>query len=159
MFSIIREKIVFSSSMVIEEGTIEQSLPGQDNRQFPRLRVNRQDASTIFIHNTERHTVVLVKQFRYAISSKVKAPVLELVAGKVDEGEEPLQAAIREAEEECGYRIRPENIRLTASFFVSPGYTSERFFLYHATVTNADKVSAGGGLEQENEYLEVIEMD
>lgn len=159
MTEIISEKILYSQHMQIQEGTIRQSLPGGATNTYTRWRLNRQDAAVVLVHNTETNTVVLVKQFRYAIAGKVKEPILELVAGKIDEGEQPLDAAIREAREECGYRIRPDQIRLVSSFFVSPGYTSEKFYLFHATVTNADRLSAGGGLEEEHEYLEVIELD
>lgn len=158
MTEIISEKILYSQHMEIEEGTIRQSGPGGKTGTYTRWRLNRQDAAVVLIHNTEKDTIVLVKQFRYAIAGKVKEPILELVAGKIDEGEQPLEAAIREAQEECGYRIRPGNIRLLSSFFVSPGYTSEKFYLFHATVSNADHVSHGGGLEEENEYLDVVEI-
>ena len=51
------------------------------------------------------------------------------------------------------------SIRPVLSCFTSPGYSSERFFFYYATVTDADKVSDGGGLEDENEYINVVEMN
>lgn len=159
MTEIISEKILYSQHMEIEEGTIRQSSPGGGADIYTRWRLNRQDAAVVLVHNTEKNTVVLVRQFRYAIANKVKAPILELVAGKIDEGEQPIEAAIREAEEECGYRIGPGQIRLLSSYFVSPGYTSEKFHLFYATVTNADRLAAGGGLEEENEYLDVVELD
>ena len=50
--------------------------------------------------------------------------------------------------EETGYRIRhPE---LIGRFFVSPGGTSERVFLYFAEVGNADRVGKGGGIDDED---------
>lgn len=155
MFKILKEKIVFDDKLIIEKAEIGND----DNNTFSRLRINRADASAVLILNTETDKIILTKQFRYAISSKVKEPILEIVAGRIDEGEEPLETAIREAEEEVGYRINPENIKLLISCFCSPGYTSELFYIYYATVTNADKVSEGGGLKNENEYISVIEIN
>ncbi len=83
---------------------------------------------------------------------------MELVAGKVDEGEDPFVTAIRETEEESGYVVPAERMKFMCTFFASPGYTTERYFLYLAEVTASDFTSKGGGLEEENEYIEKIEM-
>lgn len=155
MFKILKEEIIFNDRLIIEKAEISD----EHNNNFSRLRLKREDASAVLILNTETDKIILTKQFRYAISSKIKEPILEIVAGRIDEGEEPLQTAIREVEEEVGYRIASENIKLLVSCFASPGYSSECFYIYYATVTNANKISEGGGLETENEYISVVEMD
>ncbi|MES2284127.1 MAG: NUDIX hydrolase [Bacteroidota bacterium] len=154
MFKILKENTIFNDRLIIEKAEISD----ENNNNFSRLRLKREDASAVLILNTETDKVILTKQFRYAISSKIKEQLLEIVAGKIDEGEEPLQAAIREVEEEVGYRIKPENIQLLVSCFASPGYSSECFYIYYATVTNVDKISEGGGLKTENEHISVVEM-
>ena len=154
MFKVLSEKIVFDDKLTIEKAEIGN----ENNINFSRLRVKREDAAAVLILNTDTDKIILTKQFRYPISSKTKELILEIVAGRIDNGEEPLQAAIRESEEEAGYRINPRNIRLLVSCFASPGYSSERFYIYYATVNNADKISTGGGLKNENEYISVIEM-
>jgi ADP-ribose pyrophosphatase len=155
MCKVLNEKIIFNDKMIIEKAEIKD----ENDNNFFRLRLKRADASAVLILNTDTDKIILTKQFRYAISLKTKEPILEIVAGKIDEGEEPLQTAIREIEEEVGYRIKPKNIQLLVSCFASPGYSSECFYIYYATVTNADKVSEGGGLKNENEYISVIEMN
>jgi ADP-ribose pyrophosphatase len=154
MNKILNEKIIFNDHLIIEKGEINNG-----NTTFDRYRINRPDAAVILILNTENQKIILTRQFRYAIAGKVKEPIYEIVAGKIDAGEKPLAAAIRETEEETGYKVSPDHIKLLHTCFVSPGYTSERFYIYYATVVNADKVSKGGGLENENEHIEVIEMD
>jgi len=72
----------------------------------------------------------------------------------VDPGETPEQTAIRETEEESGYRIT--HPKLISTFFSSPGGTSERIFLYYAEVRNADRVEKGGGIDDED--IKVVEM-
>lgn len=154
MFKIIKEKNIFNDKLIIEEATINDPT----NKIVTKFRLSREDASAVLLINTESNKVILTKQFRYAISSKTTGQILEILAGKIDEGEEPLETAIREAEEETGYKIKYENIKLLATCFASPGYSSERFFIYYATVINSDKVSKGGGLKSETEYIEIVEL-
>lgn len=154
-FKVLKEKTVFKGKLKILEGQIGDG----SEPQFSRLCLKREDASVVLILNTDSNKVVLTKQFRYPITAKVSEEILEIVAGKVDEGEEPLTTAIRETEEETGYIIRPGQIKFLFSCFASPGYSSERFFVYYATVANQDKKIKGGGLESENEHIDVVEMD
>ncbi len=159
MHRIIHEKNVFKQSLSIEEGTIETETKTGGKETYTRLRVNRPDASAVFIFNEETQKVILTRQFRYAIASKVTSPILEIVAGKVDPGEAPDETAIRESEEESGYRIPRENLEHLASVFASPGYSSEKYHLYLAIVSNADKKTSGGGLEEEHESIEEVALD
>jgi len=153
-----KEKIVFDKALIIQEAHLETVSAGGKVLAYSRLRVKRVDAVAVFIYNTGSESVVLTRQFRYAISDRVSTPILELMAGKIDPGETPEQTALRESLEECGYRIRPEKLIPLASFFASPGYTSEKYHLFFAAVTSPDRVSQGGGLESENESIEVVEM-
>jgi nudix-type nucleoside diphosphatase (YffH/AdpP family) len=155
MTEIENEQIVYNKKLVIEEA----QLIGENNKKFSRLRLIREDAAAVLVINTDSNKVILTKQFRYPVAAKASEEILEIVAGKLDEGEEPMAAALRETEEEIGYRIKPKNIKLLVSCFASPGYSSERFFIYTATVTDEDKVSKGGGLAAENEQIEIIELD
>ncbi len=154
MSSVKDQKIILDDKLIVEEATITSA-----GETFKRLRVKRENASAVLILNTDTNKVVLTRQFRYPIHDKVKEPILEILAGKIDTGEEPLAAAIREAEEETGYRILPDHIQLLMSCFSTPGYSSENFYIYYATVTHNDKVSKGGGLPSENERIKVIEME
>jgi ADP-ribose pyrophosphatase len=152
--TILREKTVFNDKLVIEEGEIQAG-----NDTFTRLRVNREDAVAVLLLNTDTNKIILTRQFRYAIAHKTQEPILELVAGKMDKKEGAIDTAIRETEEETGYKVKKENIQVLLSCFVTPGYSSERFIVYYATVANADRASAGGGLKDEHEDIEVVEMD
>ncbi|MFY9309897.1 MAG: NUDIX hydrolase [Bacteroidia bacterium] len=150
-----KEKTVFKDHITIQEAWITD---GKD-KEFSRLYIRREDAAVVLIVNTDTNKVVLTRQFRCAVDSKINERILEIVAGKVDGDEEPMHTAIRESEEEAGYRIKTENIKFILSCFTSPGYSSERFFFYFATVTNTDKVAKGGGLKEENEYIDIAELD
>jgi nudix-type nucleoside diphosphatase (YffH/AdpP family) len=154
MSKVKRQEIVFKDRIIVEKGYF-----GEGEKEFNRLRINREDASVILVVNTETKNVILTKQYRYAASSKSDGMILEIVAGKIDkEGEDPNETALREIEEEVGYKAKPENLHFLFSCFTSPGYTSERFNYFYATVTNDDKISEGGGLKDENEDIEVVEV-
>ncbi|MEP0190501.1 MAG: NUDIX hydrolase [Erythrobacter sp.] len=91
--------------------------------------------------------VILVSQYRVPLSRFC----LEIPAGLVGdedggEGEDAGVAAARELEEETGYRAG--NLVMLGEFYSSPGMVSESFTLMRAT--QLEKVSEGGGLEDEN---------
>jgi len=155
MPKIIEEKVVLNDKLVIEQALLQD----EEHRNYTRLRIKRQDASGVLLFNTSTNKIILTRQFRYAIVDQMTEYLLEILAGKIDAGEEPLEAAIREAEEETGYRIKKENIGFLLSCFATPGYSSERFHLFYATVTPADHKSAGGGLHSEHESIELVELD
>src|SRR5690349_21604102 len=67
--------------------------------------------------------VLLIQQYRYA----ARQYLWELVAGRIDEGETPLQAAERELKEETGYRAR--RLKIFLELFPSPGFLEEKMFL------------------------------
>lgn len=70
--------------------------------------------------------LVLIRQFRWAVGQHL----LEIPAGLIDEGESPEHAARREFEEETGYRAQKWSP--VCDFYTSPGYSTERLFLFHA---------------------------
>lgn len=96
--------------------------------------------------NGEPH-VILISQYRVPLSRFC----LEIPAGLVGDedssaGEDAMDAAIRELEEETGYRAA--NMRRLGEFYSSPGMVSECFTLFKAT--DLEKIGEGGGLADEN---------
>jgi nudix-type nucleoside diphosphatase (YffH/AdpP family) len=155
MVKVIHEETVFQDILTLEKGKIQD----EAGSTFSRLRIKRQDASCILVLNVDSNKIILTRQFRYGAAPKTHDYLLEVVAGKVDEGEEPLDTAIRETEEEIGYQVSKDNMKYLVTCFSSPAYTSERYHIYFATVKESDKKSKGGGLEAENESIELVEMD
>ena len=70
--------------------------------------------------------VLLVRQYRHA----VRQSLWELVAGGIEKGETPRRAAVRELQEEAGYRAA--TVKTLFDFYPSPGVMSERMFLVEA---------------------------
>jgi nudix-type nucleoside diphosphatase (YffH/AdpP family) len=70
--------------------------------------------------------VVLVRQFRYAAGSEL----LEIPAGTLEQGEDPEACAMRELEEETGYKC--DELRKMLECFMAPGYSTEKIHFYLA---------------------------
>jgi ADP-ribose pyrophosphatase len=127
-----------------------------------RLVFERGDSAGILLLDRANKSVVLVNQFRAPalIGRRRDQPnvtdgwVSETIAGMVDANEAPAEAAVREAREETGYRVAAP--QLIATFFPSPGGSSERIFLYFAEVGAADRLADGGRYDDED--ISVIHM-
>jgi ADP-ribose pyrophosphatase len=151
--SIIKEEKVFEDHLVIRKAIIRK---GQ--HEFTRVKVDRPAAASVLVYNKEDDCMVLTRQFRYPVHHLLTEPALEIMAGIVDEGEEPEKAAVREAREEIGYLLEEKNLRKFASCFLTPGYSSEKLHHFYVEVTNKDKVEKGGGLKEEHEEIEILNM-
>lgn len=126
-----------------------------------RMEVSREigmrpDAAAALVHDTERGVFILCEQLRIPHWLHGGGWMLELPAGKVDEGETPEQCIVREIEEEIGYR--PKKVEPICSYFVSPGYTAERMHLFYAAVTSADFVKEDAHGVDVGEDIQRIEL-
>jgi ADP-ribose pyrophosphatase len=156
---ILKEENILEGFLKVVKALVEQTLPNGDKITYNRSKVERENAVGIIVENEETGKLIFVRQHRYPIGEKTDPMILEIVAGRIEGNDDPIDTAIREMEEEIGYKIDKNKIRFLNSYFTSPGYSSEQIFLYHAWVRNSDKVSKGGGLETENEFIVIEEYD
>lgn len=96
----------------------------------------------------DKGKIFLVKQFRKPFNKILT----EIPAGKLEYGEDPLEAAKRELEEEIGYKAG--NIISIGAYYSSPGFCNEVIHLYLAT-----ELEFVGTHPDEDEFLEIITMD
>ncbi len=90
--------------------------------------------------------IILVRQYRYA----VKKDLLEIPAGKIEEGESPEETITRELQEEIHYI--PEKLEKIGWFYPSPGYTNEKICLFKAFNLKPKSL-------QTEEKIEVVQME
>jgi nudix-type nucleoside diphosphatase (YffH/AdpP family) len=119
---------------------------------------NRGDGAAILLYNPKKGTVILTKQFRMPIyeTNKSEGMSIEVCAGAIDNNDDPLETIIRETEEEVGYKINNAKKVLTA--YTSPGALTEKMYLFVAEYNDMMKINDGGGLDNENEEIEVLEL-
>lgn len=123
-----------------------------------RESYDRGHGTAVLLYNIERSTVILTKQFRMPIytTHTDEAMSIEACAGAIDNNDSPESTIIREAEEEVGYKIK--DVKKVMETYMSPGALTEKMYLYVAQYSDAMKINEGGGLESENEEIEVLEM-
>lgn len=122
-----------------------------------RETYDRGNGATILLYDTERATVLLTRQFRYPayVNDHPDGLLIEAAAGLLDD-DDPETAIRREAAEELGVDVGPLTHVLDA--YMSPGSVTERLHFYAAPYTTADRTGAGGGVLDEGEDIEVLEV-
>jgi ADP-ribose pyrophosphatase len=103
----------------------------------------RHMGSAVMMAVDEKKRILLVRQFRLPAGRSL----WELPAGKLDEGEKPLEAARRELKEETGYQAR--KWKKLVSYWPSPGFVAEKMTIFLAT-----GLTAGDAEPMEDERIE-----
>jgi len=117
---------------------------------------DRGNGATLLPYNLTQGTVVLVRQFRYpAYVGGYDDLMIEAVAGLLD-NESPEVRIRAEAEEETGYRLG--EIRKVFEAFTSPGAVTEKLHFFVAPYEPDMRVGSGGGIADEGEDIEVLEL-
>ena len=125
--------------------------------QLSREAYDRGNGATILLYNTESKTVILTRQFRMPtyINGNESGLLIECCAGLLDKNNAE-DCIRRETEEETGYQIT--NVKKVFEAYMSPGSVTEMVYFFVAEYTKDMKVSEGGGLDHENENIEVLEL-
>jgi nudix-type nucleoside diphosphatase (YffH/AdpP family) len=117
---------------------------------------DRGNGATIVLYNLARRTIVLTRQFRIpAFVNGHSGFLIEAAAGLLDNAS-PEQRIRQEAEEETGYRVGA--VEKVYEVFMSPGSVTERVHFFIGAYEAADRKGDGGGLADEGEDIEVLEL-
>lgn len=118
---------------------------------------DRGNGATILLYNRQSQTVILTRQFRMAtyVNGNTDGLLIECCAGLLDK-DNPADCIRRETEEETGYRVTA--VKKVFEAYMSPGSVTELLYFFVAEYTSDLKVSEGGGLQEESEDIEVLEI-
>ena len=123
-----------------------------------REAYDRGNGATILLYNKARKTVILTRQFRLPsfVNGNESGMLIESCAGLLDK-DNAEDCIKRETEEETGYKI--SELRKIFEAYMSPGSVTEILYFFVAEYENSMKVHEGGGIEHEQEDIEVLELD
>lgn len=158
-FEIKTQKRILDGFIKVDELQVEFDRFDQQGRNsVKRYNLERPEAAAVILENVSNNSIIVVEQFRFAVASKPNqnAWIIEIIAGLVDPGETPIEAAYRETLEESGYQVK--QLEHVYTFYSSIGISNENVHIFYGQVTDADKAEKGGGLEIENEDLKIHEI-
>jgi GDP-mannose pyrophosphatase NudK len=122
-----------------------------------REAYDRGNGAVILLYNKELQTVILTRQFRLPtyINGNADGMLIEACAGLLDK-DNAEDCIKRETEEETGYKIT--HVQKILEAYMSPGSVTEILYFFIAEYSKEMKVTDGGGLEHEQENIEVLEL-
>lgn len=123
-----------------------------------REAYDRGNGATILLYNKNSKTVILTRQFRMPtyLNGNETGMLIEACAGLLDK-DNAEECIRRETEEETGYKI--SSVEKLFEVYMSPGSVTEIVHFFAAEYTKDMKITEGGGLDDEQENIEVLEFD
>ena len=154
---IINEELLSNNWYTLKKYTYEILKTDGIRRIQTREVYDRGNGAVILLYNRNLKTVILTRQFRLQsfVNGNSRGVLIEACAGLLDQ-DNPEEAIRRETEEETGYRI--QKVKKIFDAYMSPGSVSEILYFFIAEYDPSMKVHAGGGVEDEQEDIEVLEI-
>lgn len=125
--------------------------------QQSRETYDRGNGATILLYDQQKDTIILTRQFRYPtyVNGNEDGMMIEACAGLLDQ-DDPISCIRKETEEETGYRI--SEVEKVAELYMSPGSVTEKLYFFLARYDEDMKTGEGGGIAEEQENIEVLEI-
>ena len=142
---------------VLRKITYEYQNENQPIETHIRETYDRGNGAAILLYNKANHTVILTRQFRLPtyLNENLTGMMIEACAGMLD-SDNPKDCIIRETEEETGYKIK--DVHKIFEAYMSPGAVTEILHFFVGEYSKEMKISDGGGLDHEQENIEVLEI-
>ena len=155
---ILNTKILSDNWYVLRKITYEYSKKDGTKLTQSREAYDRGNGATILLYNKEQQTVILTRQFRLPtfVNGNETGMLIEACAGLLDK-DNAEDCIRRETEEETGYKIT--EVKKIFEAYMSPGSVTEILYFFIAEYAKEMKVTDGGGVEHEEENIEVLEID
>ena len=149
-------KLLSNNWYILNKVTFNYTKEDEKTESHIREVYDRGNGAGILLYNTAKKTVILTRQFRLPtyLNGNKTGMMIEVCAGLLDK-DNAEQAIIRETEEETGYRLK--KVQKVIETYMSPGSVTEILYLFVGEYDESMKVSSGGGLDAEQENIEVLE--
>jgi nudix-type nucleoside diphosphatase (YffH/AdpP family) len=157
-FRVIEERILSDNWGRLQSVTFEIKRRNGEPQQHTQEMYDVGDGAAILLYNRDQGTVILNHQFRL-VTVYNKNPggmLVEVCAGKVEDGLSPEATVQKEALEETGYNVT--DIKLVTKLYMSPGSFTELLYFYVGCYRPSDRPGHGGGNEDEGEDIEINEV-
>ncbi len=152
---ILSREILSRGFGVLQKVTFTRRKFSGDEQTITRENYDTGDGATILLYDQKRGCVLLIRQFRLAAYlSGGQETLIEACAGKL-EGLDAATRIVMEVEEETGFAIKSPRFLFDA--YMSPGVFSEKLSFFVAPYSPEDRKSAGGGLADDGEDIEILE--
>ncbi|MFM0520529.1 MULTISPECIES: NUDIX domain-containing protein [Caballeronia] len=153
---ILKTEVLSDDWYVLRKVTFDfQRRDGAWQRQS-RETYDRGNGATILLRDRKTGNVLLTRQFRMpAFVNGHDGMLIEAPGGLLDDAT-PEERIRVEVEEETGYRVH--HVEKIFEAFMSPGSVTEKLYFYIGDYDGSMRVSAGGGVEEEGEEIETIEV-
>ncbi|WCT73620.1 NUDIX domain-containing protein [Sphingomonas naphthae] len=148
---IVRETIVYQGWMSVTR--VAFAMP--DGEEVERHFEDHGDAVAVLAYDEDRRTALLVTQPRPPVVRSGESDLLEVIAGGLEPAGREYTVR-KEALEEAGVRLGA--LEPIVSLWSMPTISTERLHLFLAPYALSDRIGAGGGAEDENEAITVVEM-
>ncbi|MGZ3822717.1 MAG: GDP-mannose pyrophosphatase NudK [Mucilaginibacter sp.] len=154
---IIKTEILSDNWYTLKKITYRDVSPDGTELVHSREAYDRGNGATILLYNKNDQTVILTRQFRMPsyINGNPDGYLIECCAGLLDK-DNPEECIKRETEEETGYKV--SDVKKVFEAYMSPGSVTEILHFFVAEYAKEMKVGDGGGLDEENENIEVLEL-
>ena len=151
-------ELVASAWHVLRTTTFDYLGDGGDWATQSRETYDRGNGATVLLYDGNARKVLLTRQFRYPVyvNDHPDGMLVETAAGLLDD-DDPETAMRREAEEETGVAVG--EVEHVFDVYMSPGSVTERLHFYAAAYDSATRQGDRGGLEDEGEEIEIVELD
>jgi GDP-mannose pyrophosphatase NudK len=156
-FKITKSEILSDNWYTLRKITYDyQKKDGTWETQY-REAYDRGNGATILLYNKPNQTVILTRQLRIPtyLNGNETGMMIEACAGLLDT-ENAEDCIKRETEEETGYKIN--EVRKIFEVYMSPGSVTETIHFFVGEYAKEMKVNEGGGLDEEQENIEVLEI-
>lgn len=155
--SIEKTEILSDNWYTLKKVTFTIKKENGDNETQSREAYDRGNGAVVLLYNTHSKNVILTKQFRLPtyINGNPTGMLIEACAGLLD-NDNPEDCVKREAEEETGYKI--SKVEKIFEAYMSPGSVTEILHFFIAEYSDDMKINDGGGLEDEGENIEVLQL-